>query len=96
MKGTIIITYDNFQPVTFYELKEKLGEVVNHYEGFTLSWMKVPRSNPRFHEIRESLARLDSHVSDKRVWSETDYIRKHLELLETEYQSFDKTARKEQ
>ena len=42
MKGEVKVIYDNFQPKTFWALIDDLREVVDRYEGFTVTWGKKP------------------------------------------------------
>jgi len=45
MKGEIKLIYDNFQPVTFWDLIEKLRKIAEHYEGFKVTWEQRPQSS---------------------------------------------------
>lgn len=51
--------------------------------------------NPRFKEIHQVLSEIDTFTSHKSIWGRTEYIRKHLYLLEEEYQSSASTVRGE-
>ena len=57
----------------------KLGELI----GSSLGGDKM--TNPRFKEISQTLSEIDTLTSNKSIWGRTEYIRKHLNLLEEEY-----------
>lgn len=42
-------------------------------------------TNPRFKEIHQALSEIDTFTSHRSIWGRTEYIRKHLHLLEEEY-----------